>query len=324
MGMVLLNSLLRAAGGVPLTALVYAPDGSALVSNGDRRVDVRSPHDAQVVRHVPCDLVKITAAAFAPQGAILALAGGDPGVTGEIRLLSWPTLRELHRFPQGNDLVYCLAFNASGTQLGVGSGDHSGRVWDLDDKGMPGQSRLLKGHAGPVLGISFGPNGTTVVTASADRSLKVWNPATGEILRSFSHHTEGLQTVVFRPAVDPAGPAVCASGGEDRTVRIWQPEIGRMVRIVRQHAGSIQALAWSRDGGSLFSAGREGIIRHIDGASDAILSEWKASDHWIYCLALSPDGTVLASGDWAGRVQVHPLSNNASAPAPGPSNAPPP
>lgn len=324
MGMFLLNNLLPSTGAVPLTALVYAPDGSALASNGDRRLDVRSPHDAQVVRHVPCDLAKITALAFAPRGQILAVAGGDPGVKGEIRLLSWPTLHELHRLPQGSDLVYCLAFNASGTQLGAGSGDHTGRIWKLNEKGVPDQSRVLQGHAGPVLGISFAPNGTTVVTASADRSLKVWNPGTGEILRSFSHHTEGLQTVVFRPAIDSAGPTVCASGGEDRTVRIWQPEIGRMVRIVRQHAGSIQALAWSRDGGSLFSAGREGIVRRIDGASDVILSEWKASDHWIYCLALSPDGTVLASGDWAGRVQLHPLAKNGSAPAPGAGNVPPP
>src|SRR6185503_15970678 len=94
---------------------------------------------------------------------------------------------------------------------------------------------------------------------------------------------------------------------DDRTARIWQPEIGRMVRIIRGHRGPVFALAFAPDGLSLFTAGKEGVIRRFDADSDTLLSEWPAHTDWIYALAISPDGAKLASGDWSGKVQLHNL-----------------
>ena len=58
---------------------------------------------------------------------------------------------------------------------------------------------------------------------------------------------------------------------------------------------------------SIFSAGKEGIIRRFDADSDTLLAEWPAHTDWIYALAISPDGSMLASGDWSGAVQLHEL-----------------
>src|SRR5690606_33332140 len=104
-----------------------------------------------------------------------------------------------------------------------------------------GAPLLLRGHAGPVLGVDYSPDGKLLVSAGADRSLKVWKAATGELLRSFTNHTEGVHSVAFRPPAGAAGNphAYCVSASDDRTVRVWQPEIGRMVRIVRGHGGAV-------------------------------------------------------------------------------------
>ncbi len=300
---------------VPITALAFSPDGAALVSNGDRRIDVRSPKDATVQRNVVCDLAKITSLAFAPGGRLLAVGGGEPGVDGEVILFSWPEAKVLHRMKNHTDVVSHVTFDAAGKRLGVASIDHSARVWKLDENAAPALAFTLNGHAGPVLAIAFSPSGQSVVTASADRSLKVWAADDGRLLRSFGHHTESIHALSFRPQTgDGDGPVACATAGEDRTVRIWQPEIGRMVRIVRQHGGPVFALAWSRDAATLFSAGKEGVIRCIDGGSDAILAEWPAHDDWIYSLAVSPDGSTLASGDWSGSVRIHDLRRNETQP----------
>jgi len=293
----------------PVTALVFSPDGEDLISNGDRRLDIRSPKDAIIQRHLACDLPKITTIAFAPNGQLLAVGGGEPGVRGEALLLSWPEGKLLHRLTNHIDVVTQVAFDAEGKRLGVASSDHSARVWQLSEKAAPATAFTLTGHAGPVLAIAFSPSGQTIVTASADRSLKVWSSADGRLLRSFSHHTEAIHVLAFRPLIgtEESAPVTCASSGDDRTVRVWQPEIGRMVRIVRQHEAPVFALAWSTDGTSLFSAGKEGIIRRIDGASDTIQAQWHAHDDWIYALALSPDRAALASGDWSGSVRIHNL-----------------
>jgi WD40 repeat protein len=297
-GISLALSLFASLHAAPVTALSFSPDGASLVSNGERCLEIRSPKDAAVQRKIECDLPKITALSFHPRGTLLVVGGGEPGVRGEVHIQSWPEGKLLHKFGKHSDIVTSIAFNAEGTQLAAASSDHSARVWDIATDGAATEKFTLRGHAGPVLAVTFGPD--CIVTASADRSLKVWASADGKLLRSFSHHTEAIHTLAFRP-----GKSECASAGDDRTVRIWQPAIGRMVRIIRGHKGPVFALAWARDGTAIYAAGKEGVIRRLDAESDAIQSEWRAHDDWIYALAISPDGAALASGDWTGNVRLH-------------------
>ena len=77
-----------------------------------------------------------------------------------------------------------------------------------------------------------------------------------------------------------------------------------MVRIVRGFAAAPFAVVYARDGKSIFTAGRDGVIRRVDAESDAILEQWQAHEDAILSLAVSPDGSTLASGDWSGKVKL--------------------
>jgi WD40 repeat protein len=296
------------ANATPVTALAFSPDGSVLVSNGSRCIEVRSPKDGSAQKRIPCDLAKITSIAFHPLGQLLVVTGGVPGVRGEVLLLDWREQKILRNLTNYTDLVTSVAFNADGSLLGIASADHLAHVWRVAEDGSQlAEVFTLAGHAAPVLAIAFSPTGRSLVTASADRSLKVWSTQDGHLLRTFNHHTEAVHALAFRPrpgGVSAETPAFCASAGDDRTVRIWQPEVGRMVRIIRQHQGPILVLGFSLDGKMLFSAGKEGRIRRIDADSDVILAEWPAHSDWIYAMAISPDGSKLASGDWSGAVRL--------------------
>lgn len=290
---------------VPITALAFSPDGHALAGNGDRAIEIRSTKDATVQRRIECPLPKITALAFSPDGRWLAAAGGEPGVLGEAMLFSWPDGVLKHRFGNHGDLMMGINFDSTGQRLVSASADHSAKVWSLAGESAPTETFTLAGHSAAVLAAAFSPGHDNVVTASADRSLKVWSAADGKLQRSLGQHTEIIHALAFRPNSD--GPSACASAGDDRTVRLWQPEVGRMVRIVRNHDGPVPSLAWSPDGRKLFSAGHEGIIRQISGDSDAIERQRRAGTDWIFALAVSPDGSTLAAGDWSGCVDLHPL-----------------
>lgn len=300
-----------AAHAAPVAAVAFSPDGAALVATGDRSLEVRSVKDASVERRIDCGLVKVTSIAFAPGGKLLVAGGGEPAVRGEAVVFSWPDGKLLRRLGEHTDMVTSVVFDAATGRLAVASADGTARVWSLAADGAAIERFALRGHAGPVLTIAFSPAGSSIVTGSADRSLKVWSTDDGALLRTFTQHTEAVRALAFRPrpaAASEAAPAACASASDDRTVRIWQPEIGRMVRIVRGHEGPPDALAWLPDGSALFSAGREGIVRRIDAESDAVQTSWRSSDDWIYALAVSPDGSRLAVGDWAGQVRLHELS----------------
>ncbi len=253
-----------------------------------------------------CDGERALSLAFQSNGQLLAVGTGSPSEKGSVRLLDWRQKKWLHVLATNSDGVTSVAFSPDGKSLAAASSDKRAAVYHIEADGAKLTPVLaLTGHSGAVQAIAFSPDGQTLVTASMDRSLKVWAATDGRLIRSFGQHTDAVQALAFRlaPSAQPDAPPYCASGSDDRTVRVWQPTLGRMVRIVRHHDGAVLALAFASDGRSLFSAGKEGLIRRIDADSDEILGEWRASSDWIYSLALSPDGKTLATGDWSGTVR---------------------
>jgi WD40 repeat protein len=295
----------------PATALAFAPDDSLLASGGSRQIHLRSAKDGKILRSIACNLPKVRSVLFSQDSQFLIVGGGEPGVRGEAQIFSITNSAPPRRIGDHTDLVNAVANSVDGQSLGIASSDHTARVWKWNGIGVndPIPMLTLLGHSGPVTAIQFSPSGKTILTASMDRSIKVWDASNGRLVRSFNQHTEAVHTLAFRPITNgaPHTTPTAASAGDDRTVRIWQPEIGRMVRIIRNHEGPIFALTWATDGASLFSAGKEGIVRRLSGSSDVVESQWSLSTDWIYALAANSDGTRLAYADWSGNVGIQRL-----------------
>src|SRR5881227_3852739 len=87
------------------------------------------------------------------------------------------------------------------------------------------EPRTLKGHQGSVLAVSFSPDGKVLASSSRDKTIKLWDPATGELKRTLTEHTADVYDVTFSPKGD-----LLASGGRDKTVRLWDARTFRVVR----------------------------------------------------------------------------------------------
>ena len=74
----------------------------------------------------------------------------------------------------------------------------------------------LEGHAALVLSASFSPDGTRLVSASGDKTVKVWDAATGQERISLEGHTGGVNSVAF----SPKGMRL-VSTSYDKTVKVW-------------------------------------------------------------------------------------------------------
>jgi WD40 repeat protein len=292
----------------PIAALAFSPDGLTLASSGHKRVDLRSTEGGAIRNSIDCSFPRITSLAYAADGRLI-VGGGVPGVSGSVSIIDSNSTHISRELGGCSDLVTSVAASPDDRWLAIGSADHSATIYSLAINSRSNSVRLA-GHTGPVLALAFTPNSDLLITASADRSIKTWT-LKGELVRSFNHHTEAVNALAIRPRGD-SGPVECASGSEDGTVRIWQPVIGRMVRIIRGHGGPVFALAYTPAGTALFSAGKEALLRQLDIDSDQIITQQPANSDVIYSLAISPNGSKLATGDWSGKVKLWNLTENGS------------
>jgi WD40 repeat protein len=144
-----------------------------------------------------------------------------------------------------------------------------------------------------------------MASGSFDRTVKLSDSTTGEILRTFELHTGNVECV----ALSPNGRRL-ASGGEDKTVRVWDATTGREVLGLHGHTERCACVAFSPDGQRLASASSDGTIRIWDGTplrGDERGQEtltFTEHDHEIRGVAFSPDGQRIVSAGSDGIVKV--------------------
>ncbi len=149
------------------------------------------------------------------------------------------------------------------------------------------EKETISGHLSGVNSVSFSPLNSTIASASADKTVKLWYP-NGKLFRTLLGHTDVVNSVTF----SPDGTTV-ASASQDKTVKLWTVD-GKVNLTLPGHKNVVNSVSFSPNGRVIASGStdrtiklwnREGkLLKTLFGHNDAVLQ-----------VAFSPDGETLAS-----------------------------
>lgn len=188
-----------------------------------------------------------------------------------------------------------------GSSVAVSSND--GTVHVLD--GQSGRIvRRFSVQPGAALSAAFSPDGCMLVLGMTDGSIR-WFGAGDDRPSAVvpRAHATACTAVVY----SPDGRYV-ASGGTDGMIRLWRRGDPQPFREWRSHRVPIASLAFSANGSRLVSVPRREVTetasRVWEAPSGVLASEVRHSDPGLFCAALSPDGSLLATGSVDRRIAI--------------------
>ena len=107
------------------------------------------------------------------------------------------------------------------------------------------ETLTLKGHIYGVNSVAFSPNGKRIVTASDDKTVKLWDAATGAERLTLKGHKGPVYCVAF----SPDGKRI-ASASSDKTVKLWDATTGAETLTLKGHTEPVWGVAFSPRAGS--------------------------------------------------------------------------
>ena len=151
---------------------------------------------------------------------------------------------------------------------------------------------VLKGHDGVLWSARLAPDGKRIVTASEDKTARVWNAENGDQPAILRGHTEGVRVASF----SPDGRQVI-TGSTDKTARLWNAETGQQSAVL-EHDGVVRSAAFSSDGRRVVTASDDKTARIWDVQTGKQIAALTGHTARVRDAAFSPNGRyVLTSSD---------------------------
>jgi WD40 repeat protein len=181
-----------------------------------------------------------------------------------------------------------------------GSGELSGDLWA---KPIWNLQQTIAAHSDWVRCLSFTPDGANLVSGSFDKTIKLWQLATGTAIHTLTAHVKG----VFALAVSADG-RLLASGSWDEVIKLWDLETGTLLQNLTQHQASVRSLAISPDSNTLISGSFDKTIV-LWNLPDGNVTKTIADTEPVAAIALSANGEFLASTGDDGTVKIWSLAS---------------
>jgi WD40 repeat protein len=288
--------------------IAFTPDGKTLISSGGESIRLWDVASGKEKAALTRGRSSAKAVAVSPDGKLLASGNWD----ATVRLWDGASGREIATLAGHTGPLLTVAFSPDGSLLASGGRDLKWKkaevkLWDLRTRA---ELASLRGVADPVSRLAFSPDGKTIAVGDIRGRVFLWDVASKKVRRCLKvkGHTS-VSEVIWS-----CDGRRLVSGGND--IRIWDPARGELLATlpVGDDTDDCFGLAITKDGKLLASGSHRGNIRVWDIATGKVKLTLKRAppnakptlkpirellkefENDVYCVALSPDDTLLAAG----------------------------
>ncbi|BAZ13052.1 WD-40 repeat-containing protein [Calothrix sp. NIES-4071] len=268
-----------------VTSVVVSPDGETIVSGcADKTVKVWNLHTGKVIRTISGHSGEISSVAVSPDGAFLAVGICDTA-RSNVKVWQLQTGKLIHTLLGHNKPVNVVSISPDGQILA--SGSNKIKIWNL----QKGDRVCTLWHSSSVNATAITPDGTTLVSGTSDNKIKLWNPQTGEPLRTFMGHSGEVKALALHP-----NGQILVSGSTDCTIKVWDLNNGRILHNLIEHTAEVKSLAVSRDGKLIISGSSDKTIKIWHLPSGELLQTLTGHLGTVNSIAITPDDRFIVSG----------------------------
>ena len=298
-------------------ALAVSPNHRFVVSAGRNKIFIWDTRTGSLQHTIEGREDLASSLAFSPDSKMLASGHAT------IRLWNVETGSQMSRLDGHTRIVNALTFSPDGKTLASGDSGGDIRLWNIGaggdqltlprllgtltskSKPLPNK-RTFTEHKRPIKALDFNAEGTTLVSASRDNTIRLWDVDTGDSHLMTEGHTEQIVALGFLE-----DGKTLASGSFDSTLRLWNTETKSQQLIPVKHRWFAFSFAFSKDGKTVAigSVGNDVQLWNID--TEEFIATFKtAHKGFINQIAFSPDDKILASGSRSGTVELWNVLNH--------------
>jgi WD40 repeat protein len=280
--------------GAAVSGVAVSADGTLVASGGaDNSVKLWNGADGAAVATLAGHPSAVLQLEFSGDGLRLASTSAEG-----IGLWDVPGKRKLESLAIGQFKLQGVAL-AGGNLLAAAADGAILRI-------TPHILQVFDGHTGAVEGIAISPDGQQLVSSGVDKTVRLWDAATGKAIRSFT----GPQDVVTALAISSDAARLVASSA-DKNIYSW-PLAAAAAEVPAEFAlttaAAVRDVRLSADGQRLLAAGDDMLVHVWDLASRREIERFIGHAAAVSSLAVSADGNTIASGSADKTARISPIS----------------